>query len=81
MPLRAFAPIHRRTSIGLVAHSFDRHSDFFDRFGIGGGLLRVRSTRASPAHMDETDVAPSVPARAWHRPLSEQRPRGPGSDL
>jgi len=51
-------------------HFLDRHPDFFYCLGVSSGLLRLRTTRASSAHLDETNVAASVLARARDRSLA-----------
>jgi hypothetical protein len=79
--MRAFASVHRRAAIGLGPHFLDRRPDFFHCLSVSCDLLRLRAARASSAHLDETNVAPSVFARARHRSLAQQRARRLGSDL
>ena len=79
--MRAFASIHRRAASGLGPHFLDRRPDFSHCFSVSCDLLRLRATRASSAHVDETNVAPSVLACARHWPFPQQRARRSGSDL
>ncbi len=73
--MRAFASIHWRAASGLGPHFLDRRPNFSHCLSVSSGLLRLRATRASSAHLDETNVASSVLARAWHRSFPQQRAR------
>jgi hypothetical protein len=79
--VRAVTPVHRRAAERVGAYALDRHPDFFDRVGVGRGLLRLRATRIAPAHVDETDASAAMLARAGHWTFAQQRPRSPRGDL